>query len=129
MPGRAGRYARRVTPSDVEGTDQKILELLAGDGRMSFTPAIDEVGTYEFIVTANDGHDTVSQPVTLIVEPDGRLLGMFTDGDLRRLLERAAEPRKLTARPSWSAGPRSSAAARSTLPRASATTLATRWNS
>ena len=32
-----GRYARRVTPSDVEGTDQKILELLAGDGRMSFT--------------------------------------------------------------------------------------------
>jgi Lrp/AsnC family leucine-responsive transcriptional regulator len=33
----SGRYARRVTPSDVEGTDQKILELLAGDGRMSFT--------------------------------------------------------------------------------------------
>src|SRR5687767_13605219 len=32
-----GRYARRVTPSDVEGTDQKILDLLAGDGRMSFT--------------------------------------------------------------------------------------------
>ena len=26
-----------MTPSDVEGTDQKILELLAGDGRMSFT--------------------------------------------------------------------------------------------
>jgi Lrp/AsnC family transcriptional regulator, leucine-responsive regulatory protein len=31
------RYPRRVTQPDVEGTDQKILELLAGDGRMSFT--------------------------------------------------------------------------------------------
>ena len=31
------RYPRRVTQPDVEGTDQKILELLARDGRMSFT--------------------------------------------------------------------------------------------
>ena len=31
------RYPRRVTQSEVEGTDQKILELLAADGRMSFT--------------------------------------------------------------------------------------------
>ena len=32
-----GRYPHGVIQSDVEGTDQKILELLAGDGRMSFT--------------------------------------------------------------------------------------------
>ena len=31
------RYPHRVTQPDVEGTDQKILELLARDGRMSFT--------------------------------------------------------------------------------------------
>jgi Lrp/AsnC family leucine-responsive transcriptional regulator len=31
------RYPRRVSASEVEATDQKILELLAGDGRMSFT--------------------------------------------------------------------------------------------
>jgi Lrp/AsnC family leucine-responsive transcriptional regulator len=31
------RYPRRVTQPEVEGTDQKILELLARDGRMSFT--------------------------------------------------------------------------------------------
>jgi len=31
----------------------------------------------------------------LIVDPDGRLQGIFTDGDLRRLLERGAEHRRL----------------------------------
>jgi arabinose-5-phosphate isomerase len=36
--------------------------------------------------------------LALIVESDGRLLGTFTDGDLRRVLERAPEPRALDAR-------------------------------
>ena len=36
--------------------------------------------------------------LALIVEPDGRLLGTFTDGDLRRVLERVANPRALDAR-------------------------------
>jgi len=31
------RYALRVTQPDVEGTDRRILQLLASDGRMSFT--------------------------------------------------------------------------------------------
>ncbi|MBI5865042.1 MAG: KpsF/GutQ family sugar-phosphate isomerase [Planctomycetes bacterium] len=36
--------------------------------------------------------------LALIVEPDGRLLGVFTDGDLRRLFQRVSNPRGLTAR-------------------------------
>src|SRR6185436_1391483 len=36
-PAMPDRYPHRVTQPDVEGTDQKILELLARDGRMSFT--------------------------------------------------------------------------------------------
>lgn len=36
--------------------------------------------------------------LALIVEPDGALVGVFTDGDLRRIFERVAEPQKLTAR-------------------------------
>jgi arabinose-5-phosphate isomerase len=35
--------------------------------------------------------------LTLILESDGRLLGVFTDGDLRRLFERVPNPRELTA--------------------------------
>jgi len=33
----------------------------------------------------------------MIVRPDGSLLGTFTDGDLRRVFERVAEPRTLDA--------------------------------
>lgn len=35
--------------------------------------------------------------VALIVEADGRLMGTFTDGDLRRVFERVEDPRKLDA--------------------------------
>ncbi len=36
--------------------------------------------------------------LALIVESDGRLLGTFTDGDLRRIFERVEDPRRLNAR-------------------------------
>jgi len=36
-----------------------------------------------------------------IVEPNGTLMGVFTDGDLRRLLQRHAEPSGLGARDAW----------------------------
>jgi arabinose-5-phosphate isomerase len=36
--------------------------------------------------------------LALIVEPDGRLLGTFTDGDLRRIFERVPDPRGIDAR-------------------------------
>jgi arabinose-5-phosphate isomerase len=36
--------------------------------------------------------------VALVVHRDGRLLGTFTDGDLRRLFERVDNPRRLPAR-------------------------------
>jgi len=36
--------------------------------------------------------------LALIVTPDGRLLGTFTDGDLRRVFERVDNPRELDAR-------------------------------
>lgn len=39
--------------------------------------------------------------IGLIVETNGRLLGTFTDGDLRRLLERVHELRSLDARSAW----------------------------
>lgn len=39
--------------------------------------------------------------LALIREPDGRLLGTFTDGDLRRVLERVDNPRTLDARTAW----------------------------
>lgn len=39
--------------------------------------------------------------LALIVESDGRLLGTFTDGDLRRVLERVADPRELDARAAY----------------------------
>lgn len=39
--------------------------------------------------------------LALIVEETGALLGTFTDGDLRRLLERAPEPLKLDARTAY----------------------------
>jgi len=36
--------------------------------------------------------------LAVLVEPDGRLLGTFTDGDLRRILERVENPMSLDAR-------------------------------
>lgn len=39
--------------------------------------------------------------MSCIVEPSGTLLGVFTDGDLRRLLSREAQPTRLTAREAW----------------------------
>ncbi len=48
--------------------------------------------------------------LALIVEPDGRLLGTFTDGDLRRVFERVSNPRTLTARAAHSKSRRPSAA-------------------
>jgi arabinose-5-phosphate isomerase len=39
--------------------------------------------------------------LALIVEPGGQLLGTFTDGDLRRTLERVADPRRIDARTAY----------------------------
>ena len=43
---------------------------------------------------------------TAIVDADARVLGIFTDGDLRRLIERAADLRPLKARDVMHTGPR-----------------------
>ena len=43
---------------------------------------------------------------TAIAEADGRVLGIFTDGDLRRLIERGADLRALSAADVMHAGPR-----------------------
>lgn len=39
--------------------------------------------------------------LALILEPDGRLVGTFTDGDLRRILERVPDPRSIDARTAY----------------------------
>ncbi len=39
--------------------------------------------------------------IALIVRDDGTMLGTFTDGDLRRLLERVENPRRLSAEQAW----------------------------
>lgn len=39
--------------------------------------------------------------LALIVDDDGRFVGTFTDGDLRRILERVADPRSLDARTAY----------------------------
>ena len=56
------------------------------------------------LVQARDSFDHLILEMTrkrlglaLIVEPNGDLLGTFTDGDLRRTLERVADPRQLDA--------------------------------
>jgi arabinose-5-phosphate isomerase len=41
-----------------------------------------------------------------VVDPEGRVLGIFTDGDLRRLVEKGLDLRRLTAREVMHAGPR-----------------------
>ena len=43
---------------------------------------------------------------TAVAEPDGRVLGIFTDGDLRRLIERGADLRALRAADVMHTGPR-----------------------
>ncbi len=48
--------------------------------------------------------------LALIVEPDGRLLGTFTDGDLRRIFERVEDPRRIDAREAYARSRRPSAA-------------------
>ncbi len=48
--------------------------------------------------------------LALIIEPDGRLLGTFTDGDLRRVLERVTDPRTLDARAAYAKSRRPAAA-------------------
>ncbi len=48
--------------------------------------------------------------LALIVDSDGRLLGTFTDGDLRRVLERVDDPRKLDARTAFERSRRPAAA-------------------
>lgn len=45
--------------------------------------------------------------LALIVDHDGRLLGTFTDGDLRRVLERVPNPRELDARQAFAGSRRS----------------------
>lgn len=48
--------------------------------------------------------------LALIVAPDGRLLGTFTDGDLRRTFERVPDPRNLDAQAAYTHSRRPSAA-------------------
>jgi len=48
--------------------------------------------------------------LALIVERDGRLLGTFTDGDLRRVFERVADPRQIDARTAYQKSRRPSTA-------------------
>ena len=48
--------------------------------------------------------------LALVVEPDGRLVGTFTDGDLRRIFERVEDPRQLDARTAHARSRRSAAA-------------------
>lgn len=48
--------------------------------------------------------------LALIIEPDGRLLGTFTDGDLRRVFERVPDPRGIDARTAYARSRRPSAA-------------------
>jgi len=69
------------------------------------------------VVAANDSFNNLMLEMTrkrlglaLIVEPDGRLLGTFTDGDLRRILERVADPRTLDARTAYAKSRRPAAA-------------------
>jgi arabinose-5-phosphate isomerase len=45
--------------------------------------------------------------LAIIVEPDGRMLGTFTDGDLRRIFERVDDPRRIDARTAHSRSRRS----------------------
>ncbi len=69
------------------------------------------------VVAANDSFNHLIVEMTrkrlglaLIIEPDGRLLGTFTDGDLRRVLERVADPRALDARTAYAKSRRPAAA-------------------
>jgi arabinose-5-phosphate isomerase len=48
--------------------------------------------------------------LALIVEPDGRLVGTFTDGDLRRVFERVEDPRGIDARTAYSKSRRAASA-------------------
>ena len=48
--------------------------------------------------------------LALLVESDGRLLGTFTDGDLRRIFERVEDPRRINAREAYTRSRRPSAA-------------------
>ncbi len=57
--------------------------------------------------------------LALIVDADGQLVGTFTDGDLRRVIERVDKPRELDARTAFASSRRPSAAptvTRSTVP-------------
>ncbi|HPM24056.1 MAG TPA: KpsF/GutQ family sugar-phosphate isomerase [Phycisphaerae bacterium] len=47
--------------------------------------------------------------LALIVETNGRMLGTFTDGDLRRIFERVADPRAIDARTAYAQSRRSAA--------------------
>lgn len=65
------------------------------------------------VVRADDSfHDVIVEMtrkrlgLTLIVERDDRLLGTFTDGDLRRILERVDDPRVLDARAAYASSRR-----------------------
>lgn len=60
------------------------------------------------VVRASDTFDDLILEMTrkrlglaLIVEPGGQLLGTFTDGDLRRTLERVVDPRQIDARTAY----------------------------
>ncbi len=69
------------------------------------------------LVQADEGFNTLMMEMTrkqlglaLILEHGGRLLGTFTDGDLRRVLERVDDPRSLDARSAYARSRRSSGA-------------------
>jgi len=92
-----------------EGTLGRRLLLRAGDLMHS--------GEEMPLVRADESFDRLILEMTrkqlglaLIVESDGRLVGTFTDGDLRRVFERVVDPRKLDARAAHARSRRSATA-------------------
>lgn len=80
-----------------EGTLGRRLLLRASDlmHAGAALPLIDADATFDQLVVSMT---TKQLGLALITERDGRLLGVFTDGDLRRVFERVSDPHKITAR-------------------------------
>lgn len=94
-------HARGFSPEDFaryhpEGTLGRRLLLRAEDLMIAGDrlPRVRASDTFDRVLFEMSGK---AIGLTLILEPDGRLLGVFTDGDLRRLFERVPNPRELTA--------------------------------
>ncbi len=95
-------HARGFSPEDFakyhpEGTLGRRLLLRAEDLmiRGERLPRVSAEDRFEHLLFEMSGK---ALGLALLVESDGRLLGVFTDGDLRRLFQRVPNPRDLTAR-------------------------------